>query len=299
MSKALLLVYFLAIPLLASAQKLPFDKKQLLEDIRILSSDSMEGRMSGTKGSLMAQDYIINRFKEIGLKSFGSDFKQQFKFENKEVTVEKAINIVGYLPGKSEKVIVITAHYDHIGAYKGKIFNGADDNASGVGGLMAAATYFKKNPPRHTIIFAALDGEELGLQGAKAFLENPPVALEQIVLNVNMDMLGINAKGELYASGASHNPSLIPYLQKVPSRAHAKLLLGHDLPEQGQNDWTNQSDHYEFHKLHIPYVYFGVEDHPHYHKPSDTYYNINPEFYTDAVALVIKFLKIVDTARLK
>lgn len=164
-----------------------------------------------------------------------------------------------------------------------------------MGALLAAAAYFKEHPPRHTLIFAALDGEELGLQGARAFLDNPPVPLQNILLNVNMDMLSINGKGELYASGAYHYPQLRPLLEKVKPRRQARLVLGHDRPEQGHDDWTGQSDHFMFHKKGIPYVYFGVEDHPHYHQPTDEFEHVNTAFYPDAAALVLDFLKVMDT----
>ena len=109
-----------------------------------------------------------------------------------------------------------------------------------------------------------------------------------------MDMLSINDKGELYASGTSHYPALKPLVSKVKPRKHAKLIQGHDLPEQGHNDWTNQSDHFQFHKRQIPYIYFGVEDHAHYHKPTDEYKQVNQDFYPDAVSLVIEFIQLAD-----
>lgn len=281
----------------ATAQKRVLDAQQLLRDVKVLAADSMEGRLSGTPGSKMAQEYIANRFSQIGLQAYNSGYRHTFRFENRGVKVEDAANLVGFIPGKTDKAIVLTAHYDHVGIRKGEVYNGADDNASGVGALLAAATYFQKHKPYYTLIFAALDAEELGLQGANAFLENPPLPLEQIYLNVNMDMLSINQQGELYASGTYHYPALEPYLKQVAARPQARLLLGHDRPEQGQNDWTRQSDHFQFHKRQIPFIYFGVEDHPHYHKPSDTYANINPIFYPDAASLVIDFIRIVDKKR--
>jgi Zn-dependent M28 family amino/carboxypeptidase len=257
----------------------------------------MAGRLSGTAGNRMAQDYIISRFEQIGLQTYNNSYRHTFRLESRKLVVEEAVNLIGYIPGKTDKAIVVSAHYDHVGVRDGEIYNGADDNASGVGALLAAATYFKKNKPYYTLIFAALDGEELGLQGADAFLENPPLALDLIQLNVNMDMLSMNQRGELYASGTYHYPALTPYLQQVTARPQARLLLGHDRPEQGQNDWTKQSDHFQFHKRQIPFVYFGVEDHPHYHKPSDVYANINPVFYPDAAALVIDFIQILNKNR--
>lgn len=290
-------VFALMCTLSVSAQKRVINGQLLLQDVKVLSADSMEGRLSGTPGNKMAQDYIISRFGQIGLKPYNNSYRHTFRFERRGLVVEDATNLIGYIPGKSDKAIVITAHYDHVGVHKGEIHNGADDNASGVGALLAAAAWFKKKKPYHTLIFVAFDGEEQGLQGADAFLENPPLPLEQILLNVNMDMLSINQQGELYASGAYHYPALLPYLQQVAPRPQAKLLLGHDRPEEGQNDWTRQSDHFQFHKRQIPFVYFGVEDHPHYHKPSDDFANINQTFYPDAAALVIDFIRIIDKKR--
>lgn len=295
MKKRFALACFLFLSFVSFAQELPLDKQQLLKDIKVLSADSMEGRLSGSKGNRMAQEYILQRFRAIGLQPFNGGFEKHFRLENKKLIVEQATNLVGYIPGKSDKAIVISAHYDHVGQRNGEIYNGADDNASGVGALLAAAAYFKKHTPQHTLIFAALDGEEQGLQGADAFLQNPPVPLGQIILNINMDMLSINDKGELYASGAYHYPKLKPYLLKVAARPNAKIVLGHDQPEQGPNDWTNQSDHYQFHKRKIPFVYFGVEDHPHYHRSTDDFANVNQAFYPEAAALVIDFMKIIDT----
>lgn len=299
MKRHLILTFatFFAIQLTAAAQKQVLDARLLLQDVKVLAADSMAGRLSGTAGNRMAQEYISSRFHQIGLQAYNSGYRHTFRLEGRGVTVEEAVNLIGYIPGKSGKAIVITAHYDHVGVRKGEIYNGADDNASGVGALLAAAAYFKKHKPYHTLVFAALDGEELGLQGANAFLEHPPVPLQQILLNVNMDMLSINQQGELYASGSFHYPALIPYLEQVKARPQARLLLGHDRPELGDNDWTKQSDHFQFHKRQIPFVYFGVEDHPHYHKPSDIYSNINPTFYPDAAALVIDFIRIIDKQR--
>jgi hypothetical protein len=285
----------LALPFAGMAQQKVLNKQQLLQDVKILSADSLEGRLSGRPGNLMAQDYIVKRFKQIGLKPYQDTYRQHFRLESKGLVVEKATNLVGYIPGKSDKAIVVTAHYDHVGKRNGEIYNGADDNASGVGALLAAATYFKAHKPEHTMVFVALDGEELGLQGANAFLENPPLPLQQILLNVNMDMLSINDKGELYASGTYQNPTLKPYVQQIAARPQAHLVLGHDRPEQQHDDWTNQSDHYQFYKHGIPFIYFGVEDHPHYHKPTDEYVNVNKTFYPDAASLVLDFIRKIDT----
>src|SRR5690606_3119976 len=136
--------------------------------------------------------------------------------------------------------------------------------------------------------------EERGLQGARHFVANLPVAKESIVLNVNMDMLSRSDKGELYAAGTFHYPQFKPALEAVKKKAKVKLLLGHDDPKLGRNDWTNQSDHAAFHREKIPFIYFGVEDHADYHRPTDEYANIQPEFYVKAVETVLALISEID-----
>jgi Zn-dependent M28 family amino/carboxypeptidase len=268
----------------------------LLRDIQTLSADDMEGRGIGTKGGAKAREYVVKRFKESGITPFKNDYLQPFEFANRAGTKFNGVNVVGYIEGKKfkDKYIVVSGHYDHVGIQKGEIYNGADDDASGTSALFAIAEYFKKNKPQHTIIFAAFDGEESGLRGARAFVAAPPVAKEAILMNVNMDMVSRNDKNELYASGTYHNPQFKPLLEAVAKTSKIKLLLGHDRPEQKSDDWTNQSDQGAFHAAKIPFVYFGVEDHPDYHKPTDDFANIQPEFYVRAVETILEAVKGFD-----
>jgi Zn-dependent M28 family amino/carboxypeptidase len=271
---------------------------KLLKDIETLAADDMEGRGVGTKGGLKAREYVAKRFTESGLKAFNSSLVQPFEFTNRAGTKFSGANVVGYVEGKKfkDKYIVVTAHYDHVGIIKGEIYNGADDDASGTSALFALAEYFVKNKPAHTIIFAAFDGEESGLRGARAFVAAPPVAKESILLNINMDMVSRSDKNELYAAGTFHYPQLKPTLEKLAKTAQIKLLLGHDDPKLGRDDWTNQSDHGAFHAAKIPFIYFGVEDHKDYHQPTDDFENINQEFYIHAVETIIAAVKGFDKA---
>ncbi|MBW8686141.1 M28 family peptidase [Chitinophaga rhizophila] len=274
------------------------DSSQLIKDIQTLSSDKYEGRMAGSRGSRQAQFYLISRFREIGLQPYHNTFEYPFYFQHGAKQI-MGTNLFGFIKGKSDAVIVITAHYDHLGIAantggKDSIYNGADDNASGVGGLLALMAYYKQHQPQHTLIFAALDGEEEGLQGAKALLKQPPVPVEKIRLNINMDMIGRNAKNELYVCGLAQFPELKPYVDAaVATGGQVKLLSGHDRKEEGAGNWLNQSDHYEFYKLKIPFLYFGVEDHPDYHQLSDEFSRIEPAFYHQAV---LKVLRVVESA---
>ncbi|QYO65218.1 M28 family peptidase [Leptolyngbya sp. 7M] len=278
-----------------------FDAVKLLDDVRQLSSDDMEGRSADRPSMQKARDLVERRFKESGVQPIGGSYKQEFQINRRNAAPLKGINFVGKIEGKDRKkrgkYIVITAHYDHVGVSDGEIYNGADDNASGTAALFAIAAYFKKNQPQHSLIFVALDAEEKGLQGARYFVSNLPFPKESILLNVNMDMLSRNEKGELYAAGTYHYPQFKPALEKVQRNAKVKLLLGHDDPKLGRDDWTNQSDHAAFHAAKIPFIYFGVEDHKDYHRPTDTFENIQPEFYVKAVETIISTIRGLDTHR--
>jgi Zn-dependent M28 family amino/carboxypeptidase len=274
-----------------------FEASQLLRDVEYLAADELEGRSADLPSMQKARDYVEKRFKDSRLKSFGNSYKQEFQITERGSDKKiPGINFIGQIKGKKhpDKYIVITAHYDHEGIRDGEIHNGADDNASGTAALFAIAKYFSKKKPDHSLIFVAFDAEEKGLQGARHFVANLPVAKESIVLNINMDMLSRNDKGELYAAGTFHYPQFKPMLEAAQKKAKVKLLLGHDDPKLGRDNWTNQSDHDAFHAAKIPFIYFGVEDHKDYHKPTDDFANIQSEFYVKAVETVIEAVRIID-----
>ena len=274
------------------------DSDQLLADVEYLSSDELEGRGTGTEGNRIAQNYIEDRFKNLGLLTFTESYRHTFEHTNPRTDVEfsEAVNLIGYVEGSDqpERFIVVTAHYDHLGVQDGEIYNGADDNASGTGGLMAAARYFTEFQPSNSIIFIAFDAEEQGLGGARYFVDNPVVPLGQIVLNVNMDMISNNFEDEFYAVGTYHYPFLKSLVEESTADAPIDVLFGYDSDDWPQ-DWTMASDHGPFHQKGIPFIYFGVEDHEHYHAPSDTFENINPEFYVKAVRTIIQFIEDADS----
>ncbi len=268
----------------------PAPGNRALDDVRILSADDMQGRAPGTPGSEKARAYILSRFAQIGLKPVGDKFEQPFDFAKRDGSTAHGINLVAWIKGtKGGKAMVVSAHYDHLGVRNGEIYNGADDNASGVAGLLAVAEAFKAKPPKHDVILAVVDAEESGLRGAKAFVAAPPVPLETIALDVNFDMLSKNTKNELYAAGTAPFPYLKPILTKVATTAKVTLKLGHDTDADGkENNWTNQSDHYAFGEKGVPWVYFGVEDHPEYHKPTDDFATVPQDFFKRSVATVVQ-----------
>jgi hypothetical protein len=274
------------------------DAARLLEDVRMLSSDEMEGRGMGTQGGVKARAFVITRFADLKLKTFGDSYEKPFDAGAAAPAASKIkpANVVGYVEGSKhpERFLVVTAHYDHLGVRDNQIYNGADDNASGVATLLQIAAHFARERPQNSIIFAALDGEEEGLLGARALVKWLRDERRDVALDVNMDMVSHSDRGELYASGTYHSPALAPALKQIAARAPVHLLLGHDRPEQGHDDWTNQSDHYPFHKAGIPFVYFGVEDHKDYHKPTDDFDTITQPFFVHAAETILDAVELLD-----
>ncbi len=282
----------------ASTASRAVDAEKLFEDVRVLSADGMEGRGSGTPGGAKARAYVTERFGQTGLKPFfGSSFEQPVELAARGGGKAGAGgNVVGVVRGRKnpERFVVVTAHYDHLGVRNGQIYNGADDNASGVATLLALAAHFSRQPPENSLVFAALDNEEAGGAGANTLVRSLLGAKRDVALNVNLDMVSHSERGELYAAGTYHYPSLKPLLERVAGRAPVRLLLGHDRPEPKGDDWTTQSDHRAFHREKIPFVYFGVEDHADYHKPSDDFETITQEFFVRAAETVLEALKTFD-----
>ncbi|ATC25490.1 M20/M25/M40 family metallo-hydrolase [Caulobacter vibrioides] len=274
----------------------PGDKA--LDDVRILSADDMQGRGVATPGSEKSRAYILSRFAEIGLAPVGDRFEHGFSFSKRDGSTVQGVNLIARIKGtKPGKVMVVTAHYDHLGVRNGEIYNGADDNASGVAGLLAVAEAFKAKRPKHDVLFAVVDAEESGLRGARAFMAAPPVPRESIALNINFDMLSKNTKNELFVAGASPFPVLRPILERVAATAPVALKLGHDTDADGpQNNWTTQSDHYAFGEKGVPWVYFGVEDHPEYHRPSDDFATIPQDFFKRSVTTVVQASRALDAS---
>lgn len=287
-----------ATAIVAPLAPVAIDSARLIRDIGVLAHDSMEGRLVGSPGGARARAFLLRSFRERGLQPVdAADYRHPFTFERRDTSVT-GVNVVGQVTGSSapDRYIVITAHYDHLGVRNGEIYNGADDNASGTAALLAIADYFTRNRPRHTMIFAALDAEEGGLRGARAFVARPPVPLASIILNVNMDMIGRNDAGELYVAGTAHYPQLLPFVERVATTAEVTLIPGHDRPSATPtDDWTTASDHAAFHGAGIPFLYFGVEDHPDYHRPTDELSGIQPGFYARAVRTVLSAVRLLDS----
>ncbi len=275
----------------------------VLELAEALSSDELRGRAPGTDGHAKARAMITARMQALGLVAVNGSFEHEFTYgaftdpeTSEPATPDKiGLNLMGLIEGSSESdlTMVITAHYDHLGVQKGEIHNGMDDNASGVTGMLAAAEYFSKNQPQHDILFVAFDAEEEGLSGARDFIQAPPRPLESLAFNLNMDMISRGDNGILWASGAAHWPALKPLIETLAAEAPVTVKMGFDEGE-GREDWTLLSDHGPFFRAGIPHLYFGVEDHPDYHAPSDDFERVNQDWYLKSVETVVMMAAAAD-----
>jgi hypothetical protein len=284
----------------AEAPPVPAASRQLLEDLRILSHDDMEGRDTGSPGGQRARDYIVTRLEALGVEAPLTGRLQPWTAANRSrigAVSYDGVNVIGLIRGttRPDRYIVVTAHYDHMGTYEGRLYNGADDNASGVASMLELAARLKAEPPEHSVLFVALDGEERGLIGADQLIQRPPVPLESIALNVNLDMTARVDDGYLWATGTWQYPQLRPMLEPIQPVSSVRLVMGKDTPnDTGADNWVNSSDHAVFHRERIPFVYFGVDYHPDYHEPTDDYERVQPTRFIAATELIVQGFRAMD-----
>jgi Zn-dependent M28 family amino/carboxypeptidase len=192
-----ILFFLLLTPYFIVAQTI--SEKFVKQHIYTLSNDSMQGRKAGTEGIEKAAKYIESEFKRIGLKGFNSDsFKQEFQFINPRSSNTELLtlsNVIGLLEGSEMKneYVIISAHYDHLGKKDvgdgDLIFNGANDNASGVAAVLMLAEYFKKAKiNKRSLLFVAFTAEEMGLVGSNYF--GKTISPDSIIAGINIEMIG-------------------------------------------------------------------------------------------------------------
>ena len=193
----------------------------------------------------------------------------------------QVVNVVGYLEGSDpvlkNEIVVIGAHYDHVGINDLKktgednIFNGADDNASGTSGVMALARAFamSKNKPRRSMLFLLFAGEEKGLYGSAVYTAHPLLPLEKTVAMLNLDMIGRNSPKTLYLVGASTSPNIAAITKKENRKTGFKLI--------DDNSVMGGSDHYNFFEKDIPFMFYFTGLHKDYHQVGDNPDKINYE----------------------
>ncbi len=260
----------------------------LKKHIKYLASDKLKGRATGTQNELTAANYIRINFSNLKLEPKGNlnSYYYSFKFntpKDKQDTIGgapvSAIDVVGFLNNDAENTIVIGAHYDHLGMGfdhnsldpnpEGKIHNGADDNASGVAGVIELARYYSTNKVRekYNFLFICFSGEELGLFGSKKYCENPTIDLSKVDYMINMDMIGRlnDSTNKVIVYGVGTSPEWVSMIDHVQS----SFTIKKDSAGIGPSDQTS------FYLKNIPVLHFFTGQHSDYHKPSDDVAKIN------------------------
>ncbi|MFM9946468.1 MAG: M20/M25/M40 family metallo-hydrolase [Saprospiraceae bacterium] len=252
---------------------------QMRVDVVYLASDYLEGREAGTKGEMLAAEYIARRFEAIGLAPKGDNkgWIQVFDFKynpNPHAAAggesRQGRNVVGYLDNRAKTTVVIGAHYDHLGkgefgsrhAGEAAIHNGADDNASGIAALIYLAERLKNGKAKkNNYLFVAFSAEELGLIGSKAYVNSATFDATSINYMLNLDMVGrLNEENVLAINGAGTSPV---WKETLP-----KITAG-NLKVKTTDSGIGPSDHTSFYLKDIPSLHFFSGQHTDYHKPGD------------------------------
>ena len=297
-----------------SQENIKFSKTIQIEDlykhISVLSSDSLEGRETGKRGQKMAADYIASFFSSIGIPPFKKNtYYQKFKVKSerhickcddcdldffkrifKSNQTIRGENVLGYIEGSDlkDELLIITAHYDHLGMHDSLIFNGADDDASGVSAALEIAEAFilaKKsgNGPRRSVLIMPVSGEEKGLLGSRYYTDNPIYPLENTVANLNIDMIGRlddwhDNGNYVYLIGSDRLSYDLHQVNEKMNSEYVGLDLDYRFNEEDDpNRYYFRSDHYNFAKNNIPVIFYFNGVHEDYHKPSDTIEKIDFE----------------------
>jgi len=282
------IVLFAGVGLLGAPAVAEITSEDLGAHVTYLADDAREGRGPGTDGLDAAGDYIEGVFEAIGLKPlFAGGYTQEF--EDGQARILR--NVGGMIEGRpGEQHLVIAAHYDHLGMEPGDpptIFNGADDNASGVAALIELAVAFadREDPPGRSLVFIAFSGEEQELLGSRRYLMSPDLPLSSTAAMINLDTIGRLRDDRLLVFGTGTAPEFAGMLEGVNYVFRLDLAVSPEPHSAG--------DHAPFFEKGIPVLHFFTDGHPDYHRATDTVDRVNLEgltTVTEFVAEVIDYL---------
>jgi len=250
------------------------------------SDDKMQGRMTGEPGQKLAAEYLKNYYKSQGISGpNGDDYYQNIPAEYFRMNEPKpSENVLAFIKGseKPEEVIILSAHYDHVGMDDGKIYNGADDDGSGTVAMLEIAQAFQVavkngNGPKRSILFLHVTGEEIGLFGSKYYTENPVFPLANTVCNLNTDMIGridpdkADNPNYVYLIGSDKLSQELHDLSENVAKKYSELELDYKFNDDNDpNRFYYRSDHYNFAKNNIPVIFYFNGVHEDYHQATDT-----------------------------
>lgn len=276
--------------------------EELKENLYEIASDKYEGRDTGEPGQKKAAQFLKDHYKESEVESpYGNDdYFQEVPKSFLPQGTNASENVVAFVQGKEkpEEILVLSAHYDHIGMKGEKIFNGADDDGSGTVAILEIAEAFQlaaKNGhrPKRSILFMNLTAEEKGLYGSKWYVNNPIFPLENHVANLNIDMIGrIDATHKdkpnyIYLIGSDKLSTELHELSEKNNKQYVNINLDYTFNDDNDpNRFYYRSDHYNFAKNNIPVIFYFNGVHEDYHKETDTPDKINYELLTKRTKLV-------------
>ncbi|WP_142722413.1 M28 family metallopeptidase [Chryseobacterium sp. ON_d1] len=262
--------------------------EDLKKNLYVIAADDMEGRDTGSKGQKKAGEYIVNYYKNLGisapkvLNSYYQKVPSDFMKKRGGGNLPDSENILAFIEGseKPEEIVVVSAHYDHVGTKNGVVYNGADDDGSGTVAVMEIAKAFQQakksgKGPKRSVLFLHVTGEEHGLFGSEYYSENPVFPLANTVVDLNIDMIGRDdpanrGKQYVYVIGSDMLSSQLKVINEAANKRTNNLELNYkydDLNDPEQLYY--RSDHYNFAKHNIPVAFFFDGIHEDYHKPTD------------------------------
>jgi hypothetical protein len=263
--------------------------ESLKTKLTIVASDEMEGRETGSKGQKKAGNYLISQYEKSkisfpkGANSYYQPVPAAFLNAKRNENLPDSENIWAYIEGseKPDEVLVISAHYDHVGIKNGDIYNGADDDGSGTVAILQIAEAFQKakkagHGPKRSILFLHVTGEEHGLHGSRFYSENPLFPIANTIADINIDMIGrrdeehANTNNYVYVIGADRLSTDLHKITVNQNKKYTKIDLDFKFNDpKDPNHFYERSDHYNFAKHGIPAVFLFNGVHADYHQKTD------------------------------
>ena len=276
----------------------------LKEHLYIFADDKMQGRMTGTQGQKLAAEYLRNFYMDQGITSpiepnnYYQNIPAEYFSRMKEPAPSE--NVVAFIKGseKPDEVIVLSAHYEHVGVENGEVFNGADDDGSGTVSMLEMAEAFQQavkngQGPKRSILFLHVTGEEIGLYGSRYYTENPLFPLENTVANLNTDMIGRidpdkkDNPNYIYLIGSDKLSQGLHDLSEQVAAQYSDLELDYTYNDENDpNRFYYRSDHFNFAKNNVPIIFYFNGTHEDYHQPTDTPDKIEYELMAKRAQLI-------------
>lgn len=263
--------------------------EDLKKHLYIVAADSMEGRNTGTPGQKKAGKYLISQYQANGMSypkaadGWYQKVPSEFMSRAFSPKLGDSENIWAFIEGteKPDEILVISAHYDHVGMKNGDVYNGADDDGSGTVALLEIAQAFmqaKKDGygPKRSILFLHVTGEEHGLHGSRYYSEHPLFPVANTIADLNIDMIGrrdddhASNGNYVYVIGSDRLSTDLHNINEAANKRYTQLNLDYKYNDRNDpNQFYFRSDHYNFAKKGIPIIFYFNGVHADYHKSTD------------------------------